>query len=567
MYYVATIVPVLHHDVLILVIPRTFAKRFYLLSTESLSKFCSAPRKESDGTKMEDLADDINQMVFVDAQTGEESIEVVNNCDETEPHSEAARTDILEAQELPKNTKGELYYSTQEGLDVSKSKVQSRPKIDEKIQGHMKTLEEILQTPDFAPLHGIVEEVNESFLGAIRYASENSTSLNAVNESLGSGLKVLLEACHGVADKFALSDDVVTALADFKRCERERHELQKKADLDSAEAKREAGLQLLSKAMTRGEEDVKRVLERQKMMEEAQALQKFKNSKEELDQEITREIEELNMMSENCEGDMIIIGKSIEKLSQSAEIAFKQYTEKDKSLCKDLQENRAEQDKLQQRLNELKEHEQRLEDERKKKTEIQRTAEMTETRARQELQNWCQQIQELHDKCQAALDVMVKFQDGSSKLLEASISSKRKEELDLHEMDIMAHRRLRDATAAAAVESKQQIESCEENINFLKQKLTNVKEKKKTQARNRLKVEVEKLVKKQKTYEESYTESKRSKAEKEELLKLYFEKLEQLDQRLTQLGEIVEAFDDIYHRVQEEVNALWDGEGFSSLED
>ena len=45
---------------------------------------------------MEDLADDINQMVFVDAQTGEESIEVVNNCDETEPHSEAARTDILE---------------------------------------------------------------------------------------------------------------------------------------------------------------------------------------------------------------------------------------------------------------------------------------------------------------------------------------------------------------------------------------------------------------------------------------------------------------------------------------
>ena len=71
-----------------------------------------------------------------------------------------------------------------------------------------------------------------------------------------------------------------------------------------------------------------------------------------------------------------MLGKSIEKLSQSAEIAFKQYTEKDKSLCKDLQENRAEQDKLQQRLNELKEHEQRLEDERKKKTEIQRTAEM-----------------------------------------------------------------------------------------------------------------------------------------------------------------------------------------------
>ena len=81
---------------------------------------------------------------------------------------------------------------------------------------------------------------------AIRYASENKTSLNAVNESLGSCLKVLLEACHGVADKFALSDEVVTALADFKRCERESLELQKKAELNSAEEKREEGTQLLS---------------------------------------------------------------------------------------------------------------------------------------------------------------------------------------------------------------------------------------------------------------------------------------------------------------------------------
>ena len=35
----------------------------------------------------------------------------------------------IQAQALPKNTKGELYYSNQEGLDVSRNKVQSRPKI------------------------------------------------------------------------------------------------------------------------------------------------------------------------------------------------------------------------------------------------------------------------------------------------------------------------------------------------------------------------------------------------------------------------------------------------------
>lgn len=31
---------------------------------------------------------------------------------------------------------------------------------DEKIKGHMATLQEILQNPDFAPLHGIGKEVN-----------------------------------------------------------------------------------------------------------------------------------------------------------------------------------------------------------------------------------------------------------------------------------------------------------------------------------------------------------------------------------------------------------------------
>ena len=84
-------------------------------------------------------------------------------------------------------------------------------------------------------------------MAAIEYASKNATSLNAVNDLLGSCLVVLLEACHGVADKFALSDDAVTALAEFKRCERERLELLKKVEMDSAEEKREEGKDLLSK--------------------------------------------------------------------------------------------------------------------------------------------------------------------------------------------------------------------------------------------------------------------------------------------------------------------------------
>ena len=64
-------------------------------------------------------------------------------------------------------------------------------------------------------------------------------------------------------------------------------------------------------AITKGKQDVKRVLERQKMTEEAQTLQKFVNKKEELDQEINREIDELKLMSDNCEGDIDIIGMSI----------------------------------------------------------------------------------------------------------------------------------------------------------------------------------------------------------------------------------------------------------------
>ena len=58
--------------------------------------------------------------------------------------------------------------------------------------------------------------------------------------------------------------------------------------------------------------------------------------------------------------------------------------------------------------------------------------------------------------------------DGSNKLMDASVESKKREERELHKLDIMAHRRLRDATAAAAVECQQHIEDCDKNIKFLK---------------------------------------------------------------------------------------------------
>ena len=44
---------------------------------------------------VDSLPDD-NQMVFVDAPDGEESIEVVNSSVETEPSNEPERRDILE---------------------------------------------------------------------------------------------------------------------------------------------------------------------------------------------------------------------------------------------------------------------------------------------------------------------------------------------------------------------------------------------------------------------------------------------------------------------------------------
>lgn len=413
----------------------------------------------------------------------------------------------------------------------------------------------------------LFKKSTEQLLTAIDYAAKNSTSLNAVKELLGACFLVVLEACHGVADKFELSDEAVTGLADFKRCERERYELLKKTEMDRADDKREEGVQLLDLAITKGKQDVKRVLERQKMTEEAQTLQKFVTKREELDQEINREIEELKLMSDNCEGDTDIIAKNLETLGQSVEVAFKKYTEEDKSLCKKLQENRTEQQELQQHLNALKEHEQQLEGERQKRKETQEKADLTAEKARQELEKWRQQIQELHDRCQAALHVMGEFRDGSSKLMEASIESKRKEEQDLNEQDIVAHRRLRDAIAAAAVECKQHIENSDENLKYLKKQITSLKEEKKSKAKRGLKVVVDEIMEKLKKYEESYGQEKQVKAENEQKFEVYKKEMQDLDERLTALGDIVEAFDDIYHRVQEEVNMIWEGEGHSSLED
>ena len=82
-------------------------------------------------------------------------------------------------------------------------------------------------------------------------------------------------------------------------------------------------------------------------------------------------------------------------------------------------------------------------------------------------------------------------------------------------------------------------------IFFFLLQLTSVREKKKAQAKNNLKAEVAKYAEKQKTYEVSYDQYKQSKAENENRFSHYMKKLEQLDLRLTHLGEIVEAFDAI----------------------
>ena len=77
-----------------------------------------------------------------------------------------------------------------------------------------------------------------------------------------------------------------------------------------------------------------------------------------------------------------IAAKSLETLGQSVKVAFKKYTEGDKSLCKKLQENKTEQQELQQRLNALKEHEQQLEEERQKRKESQAKADLVRYRLR-----------------------------------------------------------------------------------------------------------------------------------------------------------------------------------------
>lgn len=103
------------------------------------------------------------------------------------------------------------------------------------------------------------------------------------------------------------------------------------------------------------------------------------------------------------------VDKGLETLQSSAEAALNRYKEKDHNLCSRLQENRSEQEQLRKRLAALQEQEAALEEERSKKKKTQQRAEQTEERARDELQNWKRQIEELHRCCQAALSVMWQF--------------------------------------------------------------------------------------------------------------------------------------------------------------
>ncbi|XP_031561651.1 uncharacterized protein LOC116297545, partial [Actinia tenebrosa] len=159
--------------------------------------------------------------------------------------------------------------------------------------------------------------------------------------------------------------------------------------------------------------------------------------------------------------------KGLETLQKSAEVALNRYEEKDHDLCSKLQKNRSEQDELRKRLAALQVQEAALEDERDEKKATQQRAEQTEKRARDELQNWKRQIEELHRCCQAALSVMWQFKEGSFKLINSSIVNKTNEERHLHELDILAHKTLREALVAASLDCKEVIKSSDASLELI----------------------------------------------------------------------------------------------------
>ena len=75
--------------------------------------------------------------------------------------------------------------------------------------------------------------------------------------------------------------------------------------------------------------------------------------------------------------------------------------------------------------------------------------------------------------------------------------------------------------------------------------ITDLKDEKKQKARSGLKVIVAEIVEKLKKYEDFYSHDKQKKANNEQKFEVYKKKMEELDDRLTQLGEVTEAFDEI----------------------
>ncbi|XP_032217735.1 cingulin [Nematostella vectensis] len=527
-------------------------------------------------------------MVFVEALTGEESIEVVRESPEgsttvEEPEITNStnataksdvtqeRQDIAKAQALPSETKGGLFYSNQESLNQQKSRVKSKPRIDEHIQECISSLAELLQTPEYATLHPIGQEVKGLLSSAIRFANDSSTSLSSANQILESSLEVFKEACQGIAEKFELSAESTSALAEFKRCERERQELMKRARMNEADMKREEGLHHLERSIESAKKDASKVLERQRKEEEAQVLRRFREKKEDTETLVNDELNELSTMSDYCEDDIQKTEQSLEYLGNLAETAFLKYTETDKDLCKKVQENRAEQEELRRRLKALQEAEQALEEERQCRTKMQERAEQSVERAREEMTDWKRQIEELSGCCRAALTVMYQFQEGSAKLIDSSIANKIEEEKRLHEMDIMAQRALRDALAAAAVEAQQTVETCNSNLDMLRQRMKAKKEERTNAAKSNLTVFVEELTKEYNKYKESYSQFQQTKAQNEQNLASYKQQLASADERLQALGEVIESFEDIYAKILREKEAIWavddDNESLNSLDD
>lgn len=474
------------------------------------------------------------------------------------------RTDIKKLKEMKERFKINIQLQD-EDIDDIKDRVNARRNIDQQIENEIIVLKDLLKNNE--GVNALLVESGRNALDSMResqiVANDGETTLKRAMEIMQFAFPIFKSVWKKSQEVVKVDDNVMSEICKFEEARSEC--INAGLDIEKRKTKSKEFREHISKAIELGESDVKKMMDIRKKELSDKRLEQCEESKAEISSIVESESGEVDGWLVPCKEDKDLISKFQQEQIERHEEAEKNHKKLILRFGEKIRQNKEKQMELMRRLEELKDEENKLEEEQRFQNKVQDTAQKLHAEVMSDLTDRFDVLENIQKKANTARRV-VELMSICGNMLTNSSHAVEKEYLNsLLDAEKTAKERLRDALAHNAVETRIKVEKSTINIDDCKESMRVYKDKWKKAAQLENDLNFKKNKELFEEFKQEMKKEKKIKEQSEKDLEELTKKLEKLEENLDVLGVSYQTLSDMYDTRMEELDEINNAK-FSSME-